>query len=55
MRNADIFIEMMRLGEQVGEVKYAMHNHGFFAVEGKTKDGKKFSFTLSLKEEKEDA
>jgi hypothetical protein len=55
MRDADIFIEMIRLGEQIGEVdNSAMYDNGFFSVYGKTKDGKKFCFSLSLKEENKD-
>ena len=56
MRDSDIFVEMIRLGDQIGEVdNCAMYDNGFFSVYGKTKDGKKFCFSLSVKEENENA
>lgn len=48
----EIFEAMIHLAGGVGNVTQAMmYNNGFMAVEGKTKDGKKYSVTLSIEEE----
>ena len=54
MSNADIMVEMIRLAEQIGNVEDAhLYNGNFFTIDGKTKDGKKFGMSLSIKEEDE--
>ena len=56
MSNADIFVEMIRLAEQIGSVESAnMYGNGYLSVDGKTKDGKKVSLSLIMKEEEKDA
>lgn len=51
-----IFEQMVITAKDVGTVKAAnMYNDGFMTVEGETKDGKKFSLTLCVKEEEKDA
>ena len=55
MSNADIFVEMVRLTEQIGSVVVAhMYDNGFLTVDGKTKDGKKVNLSLIVKEEEKD-
>ena len=55
MTNADIFVEVIRLGEQIGMVADShMYDSGFYTVDGKTRDGKKFSLNLTMKEEEKD-
>ena len=55
MSNADIFVEMVRLAEQIGEIEDAhMFPTDYLTVCGKTKDGKKFNLTVSIMEEKKD-
>ena len=50
--NANIFVEMIRLAEQIGDVAVAnMYDAEFLTVEGKTKDRKKFSLSLHIEEE----
>ena len=53
----DVFEKLIYIGNCVGNITRAnMYNSEFMTVEGKTKDGKKFSVTLSIKEEeKKDA
>ena len=54
--NTNIFVEMIRLAEQIGDVAVAnMYDAELLAVEGKTKDRKKFSLSLHIKEEEKDA
>ncbi len=48
----EVFKKLTRVAEEVGTVNSAMmYESGFITVDGKTKDGKKFSLTLSIKEE----
>ena len=55
MSNANIFVEMIRLAEKIGDVAVAnMYDAEFLTVEGKTKDRKKFSLSLHIKEEEKD-
>lgn len=52
MSNADILVEIIRLAEQIGNVENAhMYNNDYFSIEGKSKGGKKFNLSLSLREE----
>ena len=56
MTNADIFVEVIRLGEQIGMVSDShMYAGDYFTVEGKTRDGKKFTLSLTMREENKDA
>ena len=56
MSNADMFIEMIRLAEQFGNVVTAhMFSADYLSIDGETKDGKGFNLSLCLKEEKKDA
>lgn len=57
MSNADMIVEMVRLGDQYGEVVEAhLYDNNYLTVEGKTWDGEKFSLSLIVrKEEKKDA
>ena len=57
MSNADILIEMVRLGEQIGEVEDAhMYPNDYISIYCKTKDGKTCNLTMTMpKEEKKDA
>ena len=53
---SDILCRLIGLGNEFGTVVTAMmYDSGFMTVDGKTKDGKKFSITLSIKEEEENA
>lgn len=53
---SEIFEAMLHLAGGVGTVTSAMmYDHGFMVVEGKTAEGKKYSVTLSIKEDEEDA
>lgn len=50
----EIFEALLHLAGGVGAVSNAMmYDHGFMTVDGKTAEGKKFSVTLSIKEESE--
>lgn len=52
MSNADMFVEMIRLAEQFGNVKDAhMYPNDYISIAGETKGGKKFSLSLSLMED----
>ena len=52
---SDILCRLIGLGNEVGTVVTAlMYDSGFMTVEGTTNDGKKFSITLSIKEEETD-
>ena len=56
MSNADIFVEMIRLAEQIGNVEAAnMYRNDYMTIDGETKDGKKFNLNLSLREENTNA
>ena len=56
MSNADIMVEMIRLAEQIGNVKDAhMYHKDFISIEGETKAGNVFSLSLNVREEKKDA
>ena len=56
MSNADMLVEMIRLAEQFGKVEQAhQYPDGYSHVNGKTKDGKQFTLSLSFKEEEKDA
>jgi hypothetical protein len=56
MSNADMFVEMIRLAEQIGTVEDAhMYPNNYLSIAGETKDGKKFNLSLSLRGENEDA
>ena len=56
MSNADMLVEMIRLAEQFGKVTDAhLYHNDFINIEGKTKDGKDFNLSLSIKEEEKDA
>ena len=51
-----VFTQLIFVAENVGTVKAAnMYNDEFMTIEGVTQEGKKFSITLSIKEEKKDA
>ena len=51
---SEIFEALLHLAGGVGKVSSAMmYDHGFMTVEGKTAEGKKYSLTLSIKEENE--
>lgn len=51
MSNADMLVEMIRLGEQFGSVECAMmYPNDFLTVEGETKDERKFTLSLTMKE-----
>lgn len=55
MSNADMLVEMIRLGEQFGEVtEVQLFKSGYINIDGKTKDGKEFYLALNVKEEKKD-
>ena len=52
----EIFEAMIHLaGGIVNVSKAMMYNDGFMTVEGETKDGKKYSVTLNIEEDNEDA
>ena len=53
----NVFENLLYIGKCVGTVTSAnLYHEGFMTVDGKTEDGKKFSITLSIKEEeKKDA
>ena len=56
MSNADMFVEMIRLAEQMGNVESAMmYPNNYMSIEGVTKGGIKFNLSLSLREENEEA
>ena len=56
MSNADMLIEMIRLAEQFGKVEQVhLFTDDFCNVDGKTKDGKYFKLSLSVREENKDA
>lgn len=51
MSNADMFVEMIRLAEQIGNVENAnMYPNDYMSIDGETKGGKKFNLSLSLRE-----
>lgn len=53
--NVTTFSKLMAVGLECGTVTAAkMYDHGFMTIDGKTNDGKKFSITLSIKEEETD-
>ena len=55
MRATDIFIELVRLAEQAGQVTYAtMHEDKSCWIDVKTKDGNTATFSMSFKEAKKD-
>ena len=48
----NVFSNLIHIGKCVGAITSAnMYNDEFVTIEGKTEDGKKFSITLSIKEE----
>ena len=50
----EVFKKLTCVAEEVGTVSSAMmYESGFITVDGKTKDGKKFAITLTIKEEEE--
>lgn len=50
------FFGLLEFANQLGVVTEMLcYESGFCTVEGKTKDGKKFGITLSVKEEEENA
>ena len=52
---SEVFEALLHLAGGVGTVTSAMmYNNGFITIEGKTGDGKKYSVTLSIEEEKND-
>lgn len=56
MRATDIFIELVRLAEQAGQVTYAtIHEDKSCWIDVKTKDGNTATFSMSVKEGKKDA
>lgn len=56
MSNADMFVEMIRLAEQYGEVVTGhMYENDYITIDGVTKDGKSFNINLMVREEKKDA
>ena len=51
MSNADMFVELIRLAEQIGNVETAnMYPNDYMSIEGVTKCGVKFNLNLSLRE-----
>lgn len=49
---SEIFEALLHLAGGVGKVSSAMmYDHGFMTVDGNTADGKKYTITLSIKEE----
>lgn len=53
---SEILRNLVMVGDYIGIVVSAMmYESGFMTVDGKTKDGKKFTITLSIKEEEENA
>lgn len=56
MSNLGTFVDLCAVCAQVGTVTSAMlYDSGFVAIDGITKEGKKFSITMSIKEEDKDA
>ena len=56
MSNADILVEMIRLADQFGCIEDAhLYHNDFITIEGKIKSGKKFSLSLSVKEDEKNA
>ena len=56
MSNADMFVEMIRLAEQYGDVVTGhMYENDYITIDGITKDGKSFNINLMVREEKKDA
>lgn len=52
----DIFSNLIYVGKTAGTVTSAiMYESGFMTVDGKTKEGKNFHITMSIKEEEENA
>ena len=55
MSNADMFVEMIRLAEQIGNVESAMmYPNDYITVDGKTNGGKKFNLSLGMREDEKD-
>ena len=53
---SDILCRLIGIGNEFGTVASAMmYESGFMTVDGTTKDGKKFSITMSVKEDEENA
>lgn len=53
---SDVLCRLIGLGNEVGTVTSAMmYDFGYMTVDGKTNEGKKFTITLSVKEEEENA
>ena len=47
-----IFGQLIKAGLDLGDITQAfMYESGFMSIEGKKRDGKEFSITLSIKEE----
>ena len=54
MNKTDIFIEMVRLAEQAGEVTYASLHQTTCVAEAAMKNGSKVTVTITIKEEELD-
>lgn len=49
---SSIFQELVEIGRSIGDVTSAhLYDNDFISIDGKTKEGKKFSFTLHITEE----
>lgn len=47
-----IFQELVEIGRSIGDLANAhLYDSGFISIEGKTKEGKKFSLSLHIAEE----
>lgn len=51
MNKNDIFIELVRLAEQAGDVTYASLNKSTSVAEATMKNGRHIIFTMTIKEE----
>lgn len=49
---SSIFQELVEIGRSIGDLTCAhMYDNDFISIEGKTKEGKKFSLSLHITEE----
>lgn len=49
---SSIFQELVEIGRSIGDVTSAhLYDNDFISIEGKTKEGKRFSLTLNITEE----
>ena len=53
---SEVLCRLIGLGNEIGTVTSAMmYDYGFITIDGATKEGKKFSITMSVKEDEENA